>query len=52
MPGYAQAAIRIARPARDLAAADERFWTEGLGLDVLLGRESGPPDGSVASTRW
>ena len=27
--------LRIARPARDLAAA-ERFWVEGLGLDVLF----------------
>jgi len=26
--------VRIARPSRDLAAA-ERFWTEGLGLEVL-----------------
>lgn len=27
--------LRIARPSRDLAAA-ERFWVAGLGLDVLL----------------
>jgi catechol 2,3-dioxygenase-like lactoylglutathione lyase family enzyme len=27
--------VRIARPARDLSAA-ERFWVRGLGLDVLL----------------
>jgi catechol 2,3-dioxygenase-like lactoylglutathione lyase family enzyme len=27
--------LRIARPARDLAAA-ERFWADGLGLDVLF----------------
>ncbi|MGK5519590.1 VOC family protein [Micromonospora sp. URMC 107] len=26
--------LRIARPSRDLAAA-ERFWVDGLGLDVL-----------------
>jgi catechol 2,3-dioxygenase-like lactoylglutathione lyase family enzyme len=26
--------LRIARPSRDLGAA-ERFWTDGLGLDVL-----------------
>lgn len=26
--------VRIARPSRDLATA-ERFWTQGLGLDVL-----------------
>jgi catechol 2,3-dioxygenase-like lactoylglutathione lyase family enzyme len=29
------AAIRIARPSRDLAAA-ERFYAQGLGLDVLF----------------
>jgi catechol 2,3-dioxygenase-like lactoylglutathione lyase family enzyme len=27
--------LRIARPARDLSAA-ERFWVRGLGLDVLF----------------
>ena len=27
--------LRIARPSRDLSAA-ERFWVDGLGLDVLL----------------
>ena len=27
--------LRIARPSRDLAAA-ERFWRDGLGLDVLF----------------
>lgn len=30
----AAAHVRIARPSRDLAAA-ERFWTHGLGLQVL-----------------
>lgn len=30
----ATAHVRIARPSRDLAAA-ERFWTQGLGLHVL-----------------
>ena len=29
-----QAHLRLARPSRDLAAA-ERFWVEGLGLSVL-----------------
>jgi catechol 2,3-dioxygenase-like lactoylglutathione lyase family enzyme len=29
------AAVRIARPSRDLAAA-ERFYAQGLGLDVLF----------------
>ncbi|MEU3606872.1 VOC family protein [Streptomyces sp. NPDC035033] len=34
MPADATAHVRIARPSRDLAAA-ERFWVSGLGLDVL-----------------
>ncbi|GAB2619434.1 VOC family protein [Streptomyces capparidis] len=38
MPADAQAHIRIARPSRDLAAA-ERFWVAGLGLDVLWRHE-------------
>ncbi|MFB7421872.1 VOC family protein [Streptomyces hydrogenans] len=33
MPTDATAHIRIARPSRDLEAA-ERFWVSGLGLDV------------------
>ncbi|MEU9854600.1 VOC family protein [Streptomyces sp. NPDC047974] len=33
MPADATAHIRIARPSRDLEAA-ERFWVAGLGLDV------------------
>ena len=36
--------IRIARPSRDLAAA-ERFWVRGLGLDVLHRSEPGPARG-------
>ncbi|MCC3768590.1 VOC family protein [Streptomyces sp. UNOC14_S4] len=35
---HAQAHIRIARPTRDLDAA-ERFWTRGLGLSVIWRRE-------------
>ncbi len=31
---HASCRLRIARPCRDLAAA-ERFWVQGLGLDVL-----------------
>ncbi|ADD42591.1 VOC family protein [Stackebrandtia nassauensis] len=31
---YANAHVRIARPSTNLQAA-ERFWVEGLGLDVL-----------------
>ncbi|HEY1175679.1 MAG TPA: VOC family protein [Phytomonospora sp.] len=34
MPADAAAHVRIARPSRDLRAA-ERFWIDGLGLDVL-----------------
>ncbi|MEU2668828.1 VOC family protein [Streptomyces sp. NPDC007164] len=34
-----QTHIRIARPSRDLAAA-ERFWAHGLGLDVLWRAEA------------
>ncbi|MFD3568430.1 VOC family protein [Streptomyces sp. NPDC058671] len=52
----ARTRVRVARPSRDLAAA-ERFYVDGLGLDVLWrstervpGRHDllmvGPPDGS------
>ncbi|MFF8600026.1 VOC family protein [Streptomyces sp. NPDC015232] len=34
MPADAAAHIRLARPSRDLRAAEE-FWVSGLGLDVL-----------------
>jgi catechol 2,3-dioxygenase-like lactoylglutathione lyase family enzyme len=34
MTFHADTHVRLARPSRDLAAA-ERFWTAGLGLDVL-----------------
>ncbi|SCG56772.1 VOC family protein [Micromonospora coxensis] len=34
--------LRIARPSRDLAAA-ERFWVGGLGLAVLYRGEAGGP---------
>ncbi|UQI44862.1 VOC family protein [Streptomyces sp. HU2014] len=39
MPVDGHAHVRIARPSRDLAAA-ERFWTEGLGLSVLFRHEA------------
>ena len=44
MPVGGRSHIRIARPSRDLAAA-ERFWVEGLGLDVVwrLDAESAAP---------
>jgi len=45
MSDYARAHIRIARPSRDLAAA-ERFWTRGLGMDVLFRTEPAPRDGA------
>ncbi|PWH06278.1 glyoxalase [Brachybacterium endophyticum] len=34
MPDLSTAPVRIARPAADLAAT-ERFWVQGVGLDVL-----------------
>lgn len=37
--------IRIARPSVDLAAA-ERFYTEGLGLNVLFRAKGRPEDGT------
>ncbi|GAB2812763.1 VOC family protein [Streptomyces daliensis] len=39
MPLNGSAPVRIARPSRDLAAA-ERFWTRGLGLEVLFRKEA------------
>ncbi|MFE3503584.1 VOC family protein [Kitasatospora sp. NPDC059160] len=44
MPADATAHVRIARPSRDLAAA-EHFWAAGLGLDVLYRHTTdGTPD--------
>lgn len=43
MPPTASSHLRIARPSRDLGAA-ERFWVGGLGLDVLWRT---PPDGDA-----
>jgi catechol 2,3-dioxygenase-like lactoylglutathione lyase family enzyme len=44
MPADAGAQVRIARPSRDLRAA-ERFWASGLGLDVLYRHAAdGTPD--------
>ncbi|WP_413799319.1 VOC family protein [Streptomyces iranensis] len=40
MPADGQSHIRIARPSRDLAAA-ERFWCAGLGLSVVYRAEGG-----------
>lgn len=44
MPVNGQSHIRIARPSRDLAAA-ERFWAEGLGLSVLWRSAGGETPG-------
>ncbi|WP_432055762.1 VOC family protein [Streptomyces sp. bgisy022] len=48
MPADAAAHIRIARPSRDLRAA-EVFWVRGLGLDVLYRRaaDGTPGDSSL-----
>ncbi|MEW2528238.1 VOC family protein [Streptomyces sp. NPDC047071] len=42
MPVNGSSHIRIARPSRDLAAA-ERFWVEGLGLSVVYRKDAGGP---------
>ncbi|MEO3750402.1 VOC family protein [Streptomyces sp. B6B3] len=49
----AQAHVRIARPSRDLAAA-ERFWCAGLGLSVLWRIEGGdqPGEHSLLMLGW
>ncbi|MFD6431119.1 VOC family protein [Streptomyces venezuelae] len=44
MPFTGRSHIRIARPSRDLAAA-ERFWVDGLGLGVLYRAEGGTAPG-------
>ncbi|TXS51994.1 VOC family protein, partial [Streptomyces sp. uw30] len=44
MPVTGRSHIRIARPSRDLAAA-ERFWAEGLGLAVVWRAVGGPEPG-------
>ncbi|MCC4316729.1 VOC family protein [Streptomyces malaysiensis] len=44
MPADGQSHIRIARPSRDLAAA-ERFWCAGLGLSVVYQAEGGDRPG-------
>ncbi|MEU3949584.1 VOC family protein [Streptomyces sp. NPDC029526] len=53
MPADAAAHIRIARPSRDLWAAEE-FWVSGLGLDVLFRRaaDGTPGDGSLLMVGW
>ncbi|MCB5909214.1 VOC family protein [Streptomyces pinistramenti] len=46
MPADGSAHLRIARPSRDLAAAD-RFWCAGLGLSVLFRHPSGSAEHSL-----
>ncbi|MFJ8309774.1 MULTISPECIES: VOC family protein [unclassified Streptomyces] len=47
MPIGGRSHIRIARPSRDLAAA-ERFWVGGLGLKVVYRAEGGDVPGEHA----
>ncbi|MFI5851217.1 VOC family protein [Micromonospora chalcea] len=42
MPITADTHVRLARPSRDLTAA-ERFWAHGVGLDVLFRAEARRP---------
>ncbi|MGW6399313.1 VOC family protein [Streptomyces sp. NPDC055134] len=53
MPANAAAHVRIARPSRDLEAA-ELFWISGLGLDVLYRHTSDgtPDDHSLLMAGW
>ncbi|MFH9351443.1 VOC family protein [Kitasatospora sp. NPDC017646] len=53
MPADATAHIRIARPSRDLEAA-ERFWISGLGLDVLYRHttDGTPGEHSLLMVGW
>lgn len=44
MPANGRSHIRVARPSRDLLAA-ESFWVEGLGLRVLYRAEGGDVPG-------
>ncbi|WP_405686429.1 VOC family protein [Streptomyces sp. NBC_00057] len=45
MPFTGRSHVRLARPSRDLAAA-ERFWVGGLGLTVLFRAEAGREPGT------
>ncbi|MFI7102157.1 VOC family protein [Streptomyces sp. NPDC050161] len=51
MPADGSAHLRIARPSRDLAAA-ERFWCAGLGLAVLFRHTSDGPEHSLLMAGW
>ncbi|APY89690.1 VOC family protein [Streptomyces alfalfae] len=53
MPVNGQSHIRIARPTRDLTAA-ERFWVDGLGLSVVYRADGGaaPGEHSLLMVGW
>lgn len=53
MPLNGAAHVRIARPSRDLAAA-EHFWIRGLGLDVLYRHDGdgSPGDHALLMAGW
>lgn len=51
MPADGSAALRIARPSRDLAAA-ERFWKEGLGLSELYRHASEGSEHALLILGW
>ncbi|MFF4605245.1 VOC family protein [Streptomyces sp. NPDC001339] len=55
MPANSTAHVRVARPSRDLEAA-ERFWVSGLGLDILYQHTSdgvpGPHRHSLLMVGW
>ncbi|MFD8202583.1 VOC family protein, partial [Streptomyces sp. NPDC059701] len=53
MPADGTAHIRMARPSRDLRAA-EHFWVSGLGLDVLYrhAADGTPGESSLLMVGW
>jgi catechol 2,3-dioxygenase-like lactoylglutathione lyase family enzyme len=53
MPATGQSHVRIARPSRDLAAAED-FWVRGLGLSVLFRTASagGPDEHDLLMAGW
>ncbi|REK86902.1 VOC family protein [Streptomyces inhibens] len=51
MPANGSAHIRIARPSRDLAAA-ERFWKQGLGLSELYRHSSEAGEHALLMLGW
>ncbi|MFJ3669787.1 VOC family protein [Streptomyces sp. NPDC090106] len=53
MPVNGRSHIRVARPSRDLAAA-ERFWAGGLGLGVVwrTGERPGPGEHHLLMVGW